>query len=106
MRSHTPTPWKHVSVKGGWDGVADADGSIVCNLSLNVPENASHIVKCVNAHDDLVEAANAAIAYDAAIQARAADNAETGSWVESDTLDVLYLDWHTKARAALAKATS
>lgn len=38
--SHTPGPWVPTSVKGGWDGVAEErNRNIICNLSLNNPDN-------------------------------------------------------------------
>lgn len=39
--SHTPGPWVPISVTGGWDGVAENANrnSIICNLSLNNPDN-------------------------------------------------------------------
>lgn len=41
--SHTPGPWKHVAIAGGWDGVADDGGAIICRLGLNEPSNATLI---------------------------------------------------------------
>ena len=40
---HTPGPWKHVAVSGGWDGVADSHGNEICRLVLNEPANATLI---------------------------------------------------------------
>ena len=53
-------PWRRVSVRGGWDGIADPDGTTVCRLVLNEPDNADFIVRAVNAHDDLLFAAKEA----------------------------------------------
>lgn len=42
----TPEPWQHVSVEGGWDGVAEAAnprGVAICRLVLNHPDNATFI---------------------------------------------------------------
>lgn len=59
MSKHTPGPWAHVSVTGGWDGVAeDANrNSVICTLSLNNPANASLIA----AAPDLLAAAELAL---------------------------------------------
>ena len=56
-------PWRCVSVKGGWGGIADADDALVCKLSLNEPNNADFIVRAVNAHDDLLIAAKEAVIF-------------------------------------------
>lgn len=58
---------------------------------------------------DLLEACEAAMQYDQSIMGRAArgevDLLESGAGVaEGDDLDTLYLDWMTKAWAAVAKA--
>lgn len=75
MKSHTPTPWivfkkdgsNYIATKGIHPQLKDhapivslsyaADG-VQVYLS---DENAAHIVKCVNNHDDLVEALNDAL---------------------------------------------
>lgn len=55
--------------------------------------------------DALREAAEAAIAYDAAIEQSANDPAAMSSFCTAtgDNLDALYEDWITKARAALTQ---
>jgi hypothetical protein len=54
---------------------------------------------------ELIEAAKAAIAYDAAIKSAANDPAAMSSYctAQGDTLDTLYADWIEKSRAALAR---
>ena len=53
----------------------------------------------------LIAAAEAAIAYDLAIQASANDPAKMSSFTtaQGDDLDDLYEDWITKSREALAR---
>lgn len=57
---HTPTPWivtkgnlldNFISEKNGSQTIAETR-----NLQGNAKANAAHIVKCVNLHDELVEA--------------------------------------------------
>ena len=76
---------------------------------LGTSEHAEHmayLVKAGNAHDGLVAAAKAAIAYDSAIASCANDPCNMASFctAEGDDLDSLYADWIDKSRAALAKA--
>jgi len=64
-KEHTPTPWKiidyvnaisepSVRIEGAnGDTVADDEPYYPQPIT---PENAAHIVKCVNMHDELVEA--------------------------------------------------
>ncbi|CAN7497083.1 hypothetical protein LJR231_003495 [Phyllobacterium sp. LjRoot231] len=59
--SHTPTPWHLASASNKF--IADAEGIIVARASVHAitshdyaADNAKHIVKCVNAHDDLLNA--------------------------------------------------
>lgn len=40
---YTPGPWKHIAVKGGWNGVGTEDGQEICKLSLSEPANADLI---------------------------------------------------------------
>lgn len=35
--------WRHVAVEGGWDGVADESGNLICKLVANEPANADLI---------------------------------------------------------------
>lgn len=57
-KEHTPTPWK-VYLYGGVQIGQEDTGEAVCSMWGDKQEgeaNASHIVKCVNMHDELVEA--------------------------------------------------
>jgi hypothetical protein len=76
------------------------------NDGLDGHANAAFIVRAVNSHDALVEAAKAAIAYDAAIHGCANDPAAMSSFctAQGDDLDTLYFKWLNAARAALAAA--
>jgi hypothetical protein len=42
---HTPGPWKHVGLPGGWDGVASEQDGLICKLVYNNPVNASLIAE-------------------------------------------------------------
>jgi hypothetical protein len=71
----------------------------------------AHCIDAGTAHllaaaPDLLEAAKAAIAYDAAIQSAANDPEKMSSFcsAEGDDLDVLYARWIYLSRAAIAKA--
>lgn len=61
---HTPTPW-HMQKDSvhvyGKDGGMVANTITACSGN-NERENAAHIVKCVNMHDELVEALKQAYA--------------------------------------------
>lgn len=48
MRTPNKLPWKWVSVTGGWDGIADADGHVLFKMSENNPINAEFAVRCIN----------------------------------------------------------
>ncbi len=55
---HTPTPWDHINgvytqENGYFSMVQTPDG---CVAYVFDKEDAAHIVKCVNMHDELVEA--------------------------------------------------
>ena len=70
--------------------------------------NAQLIVTAVNSHADLLEACEAALAYDVAILGRAAKGeydllTEGGAITEGEDLDQLYDNWISKAKAAIAK---
>jgi len=57
-KEHTPTPWK-VYLYGGVQIGQEDTGEAVCSMWGDKQEgeaNAAHIVKCVNMHDELVEA--------------------------------------------------
>lgn len=105
---HTPTPWC-ITREGpfGCEISGDVNNVAYCSAVRNEPAkaNAEHIVLCVNAHDDLVAAAQAAIEYDAAIAASANDPEKMASFcsAQGDDLDTLYDRWINLSRAALAK---
>jgi hypothetical protein len=120
VSEHTQVPWR-LSPTGLTitDGKPDANrgfvnGRRIATMSGDFPlperqANAALIVRTANAHDALVAACEAALRYDAGICGRAArgevDLIESGGGVAAgDDLDALYLDWVTKARAALARA--
>lgn len=101
--SHTPAPW--VVTKAGLIETAD-NWMWVTHHSYRMRDfDATHIVKCVNAHDELVTAAKAALAYDPAIQGCANDPDKMSSHctADGDDLDTLYAAWISASRAALAK---
>lgn len=56
---HTPTPWKADKWATGYTISAPDSHYSVCHLAgcNNEEANANHIVKCVNAHNDLVKTA-------------------------------------------------
>ena len=51
MSAHTPVPWTH----DGWHRVQDSSGRAVIADTEEMAD-AAHIVRCVNAHDELVAA--------------------------------------------------
>lgn len=74
---HSPTPWKYCpghtneSTSKNAGAIESADGFYVAEICHDaIPDgqqdpaeaNAAHIVKCVNLHDELVEALKSAIA--------------------------------------------
>jgi hypothetical protein len=63
-------------------------------------------VRQANVANDLLAAARAAIAYDAAIQscANEPDNMASYCSAQGDDLDMLYAAWITASRAAITKA--
>lgn len=112
MSAHTPTPWslseRFPEILGAPETGVIVARMPVWDFSAVRPSegvaNAAHIVRCVNAHDQLVAAARAAMAYDEAIK-RHCESVESGkNFVEDDELDRLYSDWMTKSRDALAAA--
>lgn len=57
---HTPTPWKMEDWHGDTQ-IVGPQGSLICIDTAYYPiapseEDMAHIVKCVNMHDELVEA--------------------------------------------------
>jgi hypothetical protein len=88
MTAHTPTPWKQLN-KGM---VATSDESAVVGTFHNAnggPDNAAHIVRCVNAHDELVAAL-----------------ASIENWATHAAEGTLLRTIYDEARAALAKVQS
>jgi len=49
---HTPGPWQWTAIEGGWDGVKQENGTLICKLALNEPENA----RLIAAAPDLLDA--------------------------------------------------
>jgi hypothetical protein len=93
---HTPTPWQQhdpeycpEEIWGNLEGPLE-DGKIhgthICTLEDNeqAEANARHIVRCVNSHDDLLEALELLVSLD-------------GEWSN---------DGYAKAESAIAKAKS
>jgi hypothetical protein len=70
---HTPTPWKAIRSSSFWDidpvNRKDGDPHSIGNVCSSDPDdstglqeaNAAFIVKCVNAHDELVKALESAL---------------------------------------------
>lgn len=100
---------------GGWsvpDGrehkqaisVVDKAGRVVARVPHRIDD--LDVARAIAVLPDLLDAANAAIAYDRAIQACAGDPEKMSSFctAQGDDLDALYFAWCDKARAALAKA--
>ena len=109
MSAHTPGPWVVDDVMPVRRGIAKryADVMVVAEqggmpgimVSCGTVEPRDHAnARLIAAAPDLLAACDAAIAYDAAIQRHAIKGK---SWVDGDDLDALYLDWITKARAAI-----
>ena len=92
MTKHTPIPWRVADKSLGLMGILRVQNKDVdiCNVfndkSVNSEANAKHIVKCVNMHDELVEALDKMINH-------------TGIETEKQ-----YLKWHIKAEEVLEKA--
>jgi len=55
-KMYTKGKWEVSTYEGGWDCVRSEQGTIICKLGLNEPGNAERICKCVNSHDELLEA--------------------------------------------------
>ena len=112
--SATPRPW--YADKARPDGYATDQDVIRGRTRVNAvtdvvavvtkPEDVPVILRAVNAYAALIDAARAAITYDAAIQACANDPARMASFctAEGENLDALYEAWITKSRVALALA--
>jgi hypothetical protein len=57
--NHTPTPWRVTTTAYGRPLIESSDGTEICKLFSYNSEGyatADHIVRCVNAHDELVAA--------------------------------------------------
>lgn len=59
---HTPTPWKAETHRDDYPEVIGPDRQAICDAVETLPD-AEHIVRCVNAHDDLLAAARFAQAW-------------------------------------------
>ncbi len=99
MSEHTAIPWKVI----GWDTIVNIDKLKVAKDLDSI--DAEFIVLAANNHEELVKAAKAACAYDAAILSCGDDPEAMSSFctAEGTDLDALYLDWITKSRNVLAK---
>ena len=109
---HTPGPWRVGETFGAI--VADSPVSGIRG-SDNVEAYGGHLIAesvaqknraLIAAAPDLLAAANAALAYDRAIQACAGDPEKMSSFctAQGDDLDALYFAWVDKSRAAVEKA--
>ena len=56
MNKHTATPWRVSKMKDGGFRVVQAYAPIGQITCIRNGDNAAHIVRCVNAHDELVKA--------------------------------------------------
>jgi hypothetical protein len=107
---HTPGPWYVGNDgKGGTifsDAVAllGTGKRLIAYLPMNEYERANS--RLLAAALDFLEAAKAAVAYDAAIQSAANDPEKMSSLctAEGEDLDALYARWISLSRAALQKA--
>jgi hypothetical protein len=105
--AHTPGPWK-VYPKGVLNPGFQVCDRIVAEKynggDSKSPSDAN--AKLIAAAPDFLEAAKAAVAYDAAIQSAANDPEKMSSLctAEGEDLDLLYARWISLSRAALAKA--
>ncbi len=52
MNKHTPTPWE---INERTQYIENPNSGIVADVTKLDKANAEHIVKCVNAHDELME---------------------------------------------------
>ena len=108
--SHTPGPWK---VTPCYEGLEITSGkyrvALVGNSIRFSEDEAIENANLIAAAPELLEACEAAIKYNTAIQKRCIDGVinimDTGGAVAmGDDLDDLYNDWINKARVAIAKA--
>jgi hypothetical protein len=110
MTAHTPTPWM-LNPSAPEEIISPGETLVIVRapqpyLQPRAKANAELIVRAVNAHDDLVAAAKAAVRYDEAIRACANDPKRMASFctAEGDDLDALYEAWQAKSQAALVKS--
>ncbi len=62
-QAHSPTPWAYDTEYGNY--IRDADGDAITAMNYADPEgDGVHIVRCVNAHDALVNALQAVLNID------------------------------------------
>lgn len=99
---HTPTPWVELYRAEYGAVLVGADGRPVCSLNSGWAmspraENVEHIVRCVNAHDELVAA------LDALVGIRAGTDATHEDAYRAMFKGVGAAAWD-QARAALARA--
>lgn len=82
-------------------------GSVYCVASVNFWEEPLNLARALAAVPELLSAAHAAIAYDAAIRRCGNDPALMSSFcsAEGEDLDALYARWIDSTRAAIAKIT-
>lgn len=101
--AHTPTPWAEQEMPGGCNDritADDGEGKTICEFPYGLDANSAHIVRCVNAHDDLVAALQMARARIRNLSEAIMDAKELGLTVAicGDTFDGNVIT------AALAKA--
>ena len=76
------------------------------DVTFSKEEALDYALKTAAAHS-MLDACEAALVYDKALESCGNDPEKMASFctAQGDSLDHLYLDWITKARAAIAKAT-
>jgi hypothetical protein len=118
MDQHTPGPWGIEQTRTeNWIGPLRRDGKpdpVICStdredLKRSALTRNDANARLIAAAPELLAAAKAALAYDAAIWRRGQDGTydtdPLGAIAEGHDLDALYMDWRNKARDAVAKAT-
>lgn len=106
------TPTQHDPTEpapfNGWTALGGGDEWwVMDNYGLTIATNLTEPqARLIAAAPDLLEAANAAIAYDAAIRScgNSPDKMSSYCTAQGDTLDNLYSDWISRAQSAIAKA--
>jgi hypothetical protein len=114
MSAHTPGPWSKNGLPRDFIGI-ETDDVYVAHVLRDGhtpdggPLQAVANARLIAAAPELLAAAKAALAYDAAIWRRGQDGTydtdPLGAIAEGHDLDALYMDWRNKARDAVAKAT-